>query len=96
MYDFVAQLVEHFPFKEGVLSSNLSKITKKTLIAFSVAIIASCSKTPSDNNRVKLSNGIFKSKANLSCEYLEQTMGKEIDKKIDNYISTFQSMPPVQ
>ena len=91
MYDFVAQLVEHFPFKEGVLSSNLSKITKKIfLLIFTIFIFSSCSKNKSDDT-VHLSGGIFSSKANLSCEYLEQTQGKEVDKAIEEYVKKFNS-----
>lgn len=80
MYDFVAQLVEHFPFKEGVLSSNLSKITFKSLF-----FLIFCCCSPKDDGVVQLSNGIFGNKKNLSCEYLENTLGKEVDKKINEW-----------
>ncbi len=32
MYDLVAQLVEHLPFKERVLGSSPSPVTKKNMI----------------------------------------------------------------
>lgn len=81
MYDFVAQLVEHFPFKEGVLSSNLSKITFKILFFF---LIFSCTKKDKDE-KVQLSEGVFGKKEVLSCQYLEETLGKELDEKIDEW-----------
>ena len=80
MYDFVAQLVEHFPFKEGVLSSNLSKITFKSLF-----FLIFCCCSPKDDGVVQLSNGVFGQKENLSCEYLENTLGEEVDKKINEW-----------
>ena len=80
MYDFVAQLVEHFPFKEGVLSSNLSKITSKSLF-----FLIFCCCSPKDDGVVQLSNGVFGQKENLSCEYLENTLGEEVDKKINEW-----------
>ncbi len=79
MYDFVAQLVEHFPFKEGVLSSNLSKITFKNFF-----FLTFCCCSPKNDNHVQLSKGVFGNKENLSCEYLENTLGKEIESKIKN------------
>lgn len=80
MYDFVAQLVEHFPFKEGVLSSNLSKITFKSLF-----FLIFCCCSPKGDGRVQLSNGVFGKKENFSCEYLENTLGEEVDEKIKDW-----------
>lgn len=80
MYDFVAQLVEHFPFKEGVLSSNLSKITFKSLF-----FLIFCCCSPKDDGVVQLSNGVFGKKENLSCEYLENTLGKNVDEQIKGW-----------
>lgn len=86
MYDFVAQLVEHFPFKEGVLGSNPNKITsKKVLKSFSFLLLFSCS--PEKSDRVQLSGGIFDEDKSLSCAYLEETRGKEVDKKIDDWVN---------
>ena len=87
MYDFVAQLVEHFPFKEGVLSSNLSKITFKSFF-----FLTFCCCSSKEDNRVQLSQGVFGNKENLNCEYLDNTLGKEIDKKIQNWQQTAQGI----
>lgn len=86
MYDFVAQLVEHFPFKEGVLGSNPNKITSKKIFkSFSFLLLFSCS--PEKSNRIQLSGGVFDENKSLSCAYLEETRGKEVDKKIDDWVN---------
>ena len=85
MDDFVAQLVEHFPFKEGVLGSNPSKITRKIFTFLFGLCFFNCSPKKDRNAKVQLSGGIFEGNQNVNCAKLEEEKGPELDRKILEY-----------
>ena len=85
MYDFVAQLVEHFPFKEGVLGSNPSKITFKSLVSLFFFCFFSCS--PEKSNHVALTQGVFAKNEVLSLAIYEEKQVKKLDKKILDFLN---------
>ncbi len=85
MDDFVAQLVEHFPFKEGVLGSNPSKITKISTFLLCL-LFFNCSSNNDKNGSVKLSGDYWNKKTNLDCARLIEKEGPEVDKAIDVYL----------
>jgi hypothetical protein len=43
-----------------------------------------------------LSNGIFGRDGVLNCLYLEETLGKEVDKKIEDFASNIRKTPQKQ